>query len=426
MAYPLGMIGVGIALAYVAAFLTARLLLRFQFPIRDSAERIGHIDGLRGLLALSVMMHHYVIWMQVTRLGGRWEKPTVLFLENLGAGSVAIFFMVTGFLFHRNTLRGFSISRMAALWVGRFFRLTPLLASSVAVICLIIILTKDYSIRPETVFEPVLTWVLAGGQPPLLGHADSSHINAYVLRSLKYEWVYYLLGIPLITLAHDVVRGKMPTWAPPLALVFACLPIRIVWPLDIFAFMPLFAIGMLANEVSSFDRARALFASPGGTVIAIACLIVAMACAPESHGAPWAFLLGIFFASVACGNTVFGLLSRREFLALGECSYGIYLFHGIVLFILFYFGAPLLSTVETASLPLLLPFVAIVVVALTATTFLAIEKPGIAFGREVVARIATPRLEARRSDGGEARANVDGFASRVSPCRSAVDDEAIS
>jgi peptidoglycan/LPS O-acetylase OafA/YrhL len=385
----LGMIGVGMALAYVAAFLTARLLLRLRFPLPQSAERIGHIDGLRGLLALSVMMHHFVIWMQVTRLGGRWEQPTVLFLENLGSGSVSIFFMVTGFLFHRNTLRGFSISRLGTLWVGRFFRLTPLVVFSVVVICVIIISTKDYSIRPETVFAPLLTWVVAGGEPPLLGHADSSRINAHVLWSLKYEWMYYLLGIPLIALAHDVVRGKLPTWAPPLALLVVSVPIRIVSHLDLFAIVPLFAIGMLANEVSRFDRARILFASPSGMVVAVACLIVALACAPEPYGTPWEGLLGIFFASVACGNTVFGLLSRREFLALGECSYGIYLFHGLILFILFFFGAPLLSTFETASLPLLLPFVAIVVVALTATTFLVIEKPGIAFGREVVARIST-------------------------------------
>ncbi|TDX64242.1 peptidoglycan/LPS O-acetylase OafA/YrhL [Methylosinus sp. sav-2] len=389
MVYPLGMIGVGIGLAYLAAFAAGGLLDRLGFPLPSSAGRISRIDGLRGLLALSVMMHHFVIWMQATRLGGTWERPTILFLENLGGGSVSIFFMITGFLFHRNTLEGFHISRIAALWVGRFFRLTPLVAASVVATGLIILWTQEYSIRPETVFTPLLTWVAALGQPPLLGHADSGRIDAYVLWSLKYEWAFYLFGVPLMAIAYDLLRGKAPTAALPLALVIGSLAATRFVALDWLAFPPLFAMGMLASEAAKLDEARIWSSSRGGMLTATICLLAALACAPKPYGTPWDFLLGLFFASVACGNDIFGLLRRRALLALGECSYGIYLFHGNVLFVLFYFGAPSLAALDTASLPLLLPLVAIIVVAVTATIFVTIEKPGSAYGRAFVARFSS-------------------------------------
>ncbi|WP_157234978.1 acyltransferase family protein [Methylosinus sp. LW4] len=389
MVYPLGMIGIGIGLAYLAAFAAGGLLLRCGFPLPSSSGRIGRIDGLRGLLALSVMMHHFVIWMQATRLGGSWERPTVLFLENLGGGSVSIFFMITGFLFHRVALEGFHISRIAALWVGRFFRLTPMVAASVVATCLIILWTQDYSIRPDTVFAPLLSWVAALGQPPLLGHADSGRIDAYVLWSLKYEWAFYLFGLPLMAIAYDLLRGKAPNAALPLALIFGSLAMARLTALDWLAFPPLFAMGMLASEATKLEKARIWSSSRGGMLAASACLLAALACAPKPYGTPWDFLFGLFFASVACGNDVFGLLRRRALLALGECSYGIYLFHGVILFVLFDFGGPALAALDTASLPLLLPLVAIVVVALTAATFIVIEKPGVAFGRAIVASFSS-------------------------------------
>ena len=64
------MIFVALALANLMAVGIARA----GFPIRKQVE-YNAIDGLRGFLALLVMGHHFVIWLQITRLGGDWVAP---------------------------------------------------------------------------------------------------------------------------------------------------------------------------------------------------------------------------------------------------------------------------------------------------------------------------------------------------------------
>jgi peptidoglycan/LPS O-acetylase OafA/YrhL len=81
-----------------------------------------------------------------------------------------------------------------------------------------------------------------------------------------------------------------------------------------------------------------------------------------------------------------GLLRTRAALVLGECSYGIYLLHGVVLNLLFVDGRQVLGWLSTESLPFLLPLVALVVVPVTALTFLVFERPAINAGRALVRR----------------------------------------
>jgi peptidoglycan/LPS O-acetylase OafA/YrhL len=78
-----------------------------------------------------------------------------------------------------------------------------------------------------------------------------------------------------------------------------------------------------------------------------------------------------------------GLLGTRAALVLGECSYGIYLTHGTLLFLLFTYGGGLTGLFATPYLPLLLPVIAVAVVLLTAATYLLVERPGMKAGRYV-------------------------------------------
>ena len=43
------------------------------------------------------------------------------------------------------------------------------------------------------------------------------------------------------------------------------------------------------------------------------------------------------FSVVACGNTLCGLSTQRAVVLMGEASYGTYLFHGIVLYMVILF-----------------------------------------------------------------------------------------
>lgn len=78
--------------------------LRFPLPPRDS--RLGCLDGLRGLLALSVLIHHFCVWIGITQFGGRWSEPSSNLITQMGAGAVGLFFMTTGMVFYPRILKG--------------------------------------------------------------------------------------------------------------------------------------------------------------------------------------------------------------------------------------------------------------------------------------------------------------------------------
>lgn len=63
-----------------------------------NSGRFTAIDGLRAYLSLFVFFHHFFIFYK-WKESGKWEKPEILFIDDLGQVSVAIFFIITGFLF---------------------------------------------------------------------------------------------------------------------------------------------------------------------------------------------------------------------------------------------------------------------------------------------------------------------------------------
>ena len=162
-------------------------------------------------------------------------------------------------------------------------------------------------------------------------------------------------------------------------------------------FLPLFAIGMIAHEVQRRDELARRLRGPGAAFFALAALALGMTSAPTPYGIAMP-LLGIFFVCVACGNDLFGLLRTRGALVLGECSYGIYLLHGVVLSLLFEDAAGLTQHVTTEALPLILPLAAAVVVLITPLTYLIVERPAMRAGSRLARRMTGRPLRIRASE----------------------------
>ena len=134
MQYPLSAILIAGVLTYAAATIVAGRIAASGFPLPEPERRIGRVDGLRGFLATSVLIGHAVIWTQITRLGGQWTPPNINLFNMLGAGSVALFFMVTGLLFYPRIRHGFRSISWPKFLVTRFFRIVPLQLVSVLAI----------------------------------------------------------------------------------------------------------------------------------------------------------------------------------------------------------------------------------------------------------------------------------------------------
>lgn len=112
-----------------------------------------------------------------------------------------------------------------------------------------------------------------------------------------------------------------------------------------------------------------------------AALVVETIVFPASFAFGPCILLAVFFVPVVAGNSYFGLFSARPSIVLGEASYGIYLLHGIVLYLALADAKPLMDAAGPvpfwATLPLL--FALVVAAAILLHEFL--EKPAISVGR---------------------------------------------
>ena len=375
--------------AYSAATLTGEILARSGFPLPPAARRIGCIDGLRGYLAISVIIHHFIIWTQVTRLGNGWKPPSIHLFNQLGVGAVALFFMTTGLVFYPRILSGFRSCSWVTTYIMRVFRIIPLIIVSVVLITLIIVARTGHSID-ATFWLNALSWITAWGEVPLLGYEDSGRLNAYVLWSLWYEWLFYLFILPTCALAMDIVRHRLPSWAVPAGLFILGVSLQFFhraegkfWGMLIY--IPLFAIGMLAFEVSKRESVAQILRSPRVGIAAFAALLVGMTLfqTPYELAMP---LFGLFFICVACGNDIF-ILNRGGAVVLGECSYGIYLIHGTILAILFTELGSVTELFATKYLAALMPIATICAVLLTAGTYLIIERPGMRLGARIAATV---------------------------------------
>ena len=318
---------IAVALALATAFLLAR---RFGAP--PVQGRFSSIDGLRGFLAFFVYLHHSCIWYFYLHTG-RWVPPPSNLYTHFGESSVALFFMITGFLFFSKLLdeRERKIDWLK-LYVSRFLRLVPLYFSVMTLLFITV-----FALSKGTLREPLpklivgitrwLGFTIFGG-PPLNGVNETSLIVASVTWSLPYEWVFYFL-LPLMAV---LIRVR-----PPLVYFGASVVgLGLIFLYPNYKYL-IFLGGVFAALLVRLECFCKIAVSKSLSVVAIACLAAAVAVFPTAYQVAPMMLIAFFFIIVAAGNSLFGLLNYVTTRTLGEYSYGIYLTHGFILFVTFNF-----------------------------------------------------------------------------------------
>ncbi|MES9604969.1 acyltransferase family protein [Actinomadura sp. NPDC000929] len=222
------------------------------------SSRLGWLDALRGAAALAVALHHasYVYLPELRVRLADWFDP--------GLFGVLVFFLVSGYIVpasleRRGSVRGF--------WVGRFFRIYPLLA----VTCLLAVL-------------PFLLGVL-GLRAGLEQYSPATAVLAHmtmlqdvlnvpnamnVLWTLSYEMAFYLLVVALF-----IVGGHRRS--APAAVVLTVVALAAV---------ALTACGLLTGAYAP----AALLSRTAGTgpvvAVTVAALAVAIPAASSRRPAP--------------------------------------------------------------------------------------------------------------------------------------------
>ena len=335
--------------------------------------RNASIDGMRGLLALFVFLHHASIWY-VSLSTGDWKIPPSYFYTHLGQSSVALFFMITAFLFSSKLLdasgkTGDSSLSSAVFWqrlfVSRFMRLTPLYLLMLAGVLLLTAIVSDFQRRESWLVLLKNTGAWASftifGRPDLNGLAITSRMIAGVNWTLPYEWFFYfalpvlaLLFVPFIEQQRRLgsqEQARVAALWPPLVYVLFSTACLVGLYLAIFPWQPAsvyfyaFAGGVLAAVLLRIKWLANRLNGTLGSIAALLCLGYVFRHFAGANNIPATAWLTLAFTIMASGNSLFGLLHSRAAQALGDASYGIYLLHGLVL----YTTSNLLLGLEVAS-----------------------------------------------------------------------------
>ncbi|REG57765.1 peptidoglycan/LPS O-acetylase OafA/YrhL [Paraburkholderia sp. BL6669N2] len=346
----------------------------------DSAHRTSNLDGIRGFLALSVMIDHAIVtylWLK----SGRWVVPPVVFYDQLGTLAVAVFFMITGFLFWGKMITTSGRPNFISLYINRVFRIGPVYLFAIAMMALIVLYRTGFALHqplPDLI-EAIATWSALGllGGPDFNGYSGVWMILAGVTWTLKYEWYFYFSLVATARLAT-----KLRTVFPAVAIIF-CLVCAQIWPGRDWYLAALFGFGMVVSAIGrpgSFPMFRQAFKS----AVALGLLALVFAGWSTPFGVMQVVLLGGFFYLICTGTTIFGLLTMRAAQRLGHISYSIYLLQGLVLTLIY-------SRRKIATFALTLPshywlvvcLCALILSVMSSATYVLIEQPGIRAGKNL-------------------------------------------
>jgi peptidoglycan/LPS O-acetylase OafA/YrhL len=380
----------------ILLFACSPLLKQADAPLQMVPARVHTIDGLRGFLAFGVVFHHAAIYHLYLKTG-KWELPPSHFYAELGHVGVAMFFMITGYLFWTQMLKAGGKPNLAKLYLGRVFRIVPLYLFLVVVILLTVGVLTRWQLRepPVALVKQVAKW-LAGGVViggDINGYVDTGRIAAGVTWTLHYEWIFYASLLVTSFFARKFIFGIL---LPVIGLLVAA-PLLQFHPNNLYLTAALmFCAGMTVASAKKVFVAKPhripQWALSTGFV---GCLASVWFFKSVYHTIP-ILILAVAFALIVFGATLFGLLLSRPAKRLGDISYGIYLLQGPIFSLMFAPSWVRSFAIQSAWVHWGVVLIAALALVMVATaTHALIERPGIQAGQWVWSKIAPRR---RQSD----------------------------
>jgi peptidoglycan/LPS O-acetylase OafA/YrhL len=163
----------------------------------DAQSRYESLDGLRGFRAMGVFFHHAIV-THALYLTGEW-LPSKGMYWLLGPGSVAFFFVITGFLFWSKAIHNGARVGAIKLWKNRLLRIGPMCLFSVFIMVLLAAVQSHFQWKEPAgkLMPDVLGCLSMGIVSPTFNGVNLGNFNAHVFWTLRYEWCFYI-ALPLL------------------------------------------------------------------------------------------------------------------------------------------------------------------------------------------------------------------------------------
>jgi peptidoglycan/LPS O-acetylase OafA/YrhL len=378
--YPLLAITYGVIL-YVAMLAIAVVATRFSPVVANltiDRGRYGALDGFRGVLAIGVFVHHSFTAYKYFTLGV-WDWSLSPILNHLGQTSVAIFFMITGFLF---ALKAMSPRiDWIAFYLARFTRLFPLYSIIVCAVFIIVFIISKGEMKEsiEMILKELIQWLTFSlfDRPDVNGLPKTWTLIAGVNWTLKYEIQFYAIGVPLLFLLFRIfgVRKILTGSAALLSYLLVAGFVHEDMDTEKLLYTHFLCGIVTACAYQEFAFLKVIKSQPfhwaAGLSVLLFCWLI-------NSSSSWAIVLTMTLFTAVIGRlSLWGLFNTRAARWLGDISYGVYLIHGLVLWLTLTavksYGN--LSQMNLFSYGCLMLVVGIVVVGLASLSYIKLEKP---------------------------------------------------
>ncbi|MBA4242116.1 MAG: hypothetical protein C0448_15435 [Sphingobacteriaceae bacterium] len=320
-----------IAITFLSLFSIHLLNKIFKIPLKSVKHE--SIEGLRGYLAFFVFIHHAIIYYYYLRTN-HWNIPNSKLFNHFGETSVVLFFMITSFLFVSKLLNQTTKTDWTKLFTSRILRIYPafLLLFIIQIILIFYISDFQFIESPMYVFKEIIIWLGFSiiDYLPINGYKDTNLMTANVLWTIRYEWVFYF-SLPLLSL---IISKHKPNILIVLFTISIMCAIANYIQLQI-VFLYTFAGGVLAAFAVNNHSIKKYATKSTTSILVLGCLTMVILCFDTAYSLIPICILTIAFIGIACGNTLFGILTLKISKLFGQLSYSIYLFHGIVLYFIF-------------------------------------------------------------------------------------------
>lgn len=380
----------------MALFVAEGWILSKLLPFHQRAEkeellsrRLVPLDGLRGVLALSVFFTHaasYYFFEQTAI----WDYPPSNFYSQMAVFPVSMFFFITAYLFWSKLVRrpSFPIWRF---WLGRFGRLAPVYIAACAAVFFVAAVLSGFQrqVPAGRLIAQILSWLAFWGTKEI-NSVKNSNMWLGASWSLRYEWLFYL-SLPFLGWFARRKRTTLLIVAISMALVPALARIGsgghlggAIRLLETYAsfFAYTFSVGILIAILPK-NRLSELANGIPATLLSLLAIGLTLFLVPPTYGLLESLCLALPFACICMGNTWFGLLASRPLRFLGRISYSFYLLHvlGLSLVLMFVQKRGMLTAIRPMSYWAIVAGSGMVTIFVCAFTYQFLEAPFLHVGQ---------------------------------------------
>jgi peptidoglycan/LPS O-acetylase OafA/YrhL len=369
-------------LLFIAFLLTKLPVVAGNITIGQN--RHGSLDGLRGLLAVGVFIWHSFTAYRYF-VTDKWDWSSSAILNHLGQTTVALFFMITGFLF---ALKALSPKiNWLAFYFSRLARLLPLYAIVVSATFIVVFWLSQGVLHESilTILKEFLLWIsfVCFDRPDINKFPMSWTLIAGVNWSLKYEVLFYIFAVPAMHLAAKIVSPRILLFFSSgiLAILLVARWYKGYGGGDIL-YTTHFLCGVVAAYMYKEPHFLQLMKKELFQIIA-SLSVLSLVFFPTAYGVPAIIISTAFFTALLGGFSMGGLLNLPAMLWLGDISYGIYLIHGLVLWLTLFTVKSFSSLVKMSVMEygLLMVLVGAVTIFLASLSYVLLEKPSMMLAR---------------------------------------------